>query len=56
MYFGLKRTFNGLVGVNFISKKSNIILKARSSHRRCSIKKVFLKISQNSEENTGVFL
>ena len=24
----------------------------RSSHRRCSIKKVFLKISQNSHENT----
>ena len=24
----------------------------KSSHRRCSIKKVFLKISQNSQENT----
>ena len=24
----------------------------RSSHRRCSVKKVFLKISQNFEENT----
>ena len=24
----------------------------RSSHRRCSIKKVFLKISQNSQEKT----
>ena len=24
----------------------------RSSHRRCSIKKLFLKISQNSQENT----
>ena len=24
----------------------------RSSHQRCSIKKVFLKISQNSQENT----
>ena len=24
----------------------------RSSHRRCSIKKVFLKISQNSQEST----
>ena len=24
----------------------------RSSHRRCSVKKVFLKISQNSQENT----
>ena len=26
----------------------------RSSHRRCSVKKVFLKISQNSQENTCV--
>ena len=26
--------------------------KNRSSHRRCSIKKLFLKISQNSQENT----
>ena len=24
----------------------------RSSHRRCSLKKVFLEISQNSQENT----
>ena len=31
--------------------------KCRSNHRRCSIKKVFLKISQNWQENTfvGVF-
>ena len=27
---------------------------AKSSHRRCSIKKVFLKISENSQENTCV--
>ena len=26
--------------------------KCRSSHRRCSVKKVFLEISQNSQENT----
>ena len=26
---------------------------SRSSHRKRSIKKVFLKISQNSQENTG---
>ena len=27
-------------------------LKVRSSHRRCSIKKLFLEISQNSQEST----
>ena len=27
-------------------------IKFRSSHRRCSVKKVFLKGSQNSQENT----
>ena len=29
-----------------------IAMKLRSSHRRCSVKKVFLEISQNSQENT----
>ena len=29
-----------------------MFMKYRSSHRRCSIKKVFLNISQNSQENT----
>ena len=29
-----------------------IPLKFRSSDRRCSVKKVFLEISQNSQENT----
>ena len=29
-----------------------LLSKDRSSHRRCSVKKVFLKISQNSPENT----
>ena len=28
-------------------------IKYRSSHQRCSIKTVFLEISQNSQENTG---
>ena len=32
--------------------KKNIEALVRSSHRRCSIKKVFLEISQNSQENT----
>ena len=27
-------------------------MKPRSSHRRCSVKKLFLEISQNSQENT----
>ena len=29
--------------------------KLRSSHQRCSMKKVFLEISQNSRENTCEF-
>ena len=31
-----------------------IVLLFRSSHWRCSVKKVFLKISQNSQDNTCV--
>ena len=30
----------------------NYVSVARSSHRRCSLKKLFLKISQNLQENT----
>ena len=29
-----------------------VILTDRNSHQRCSVKKVFLEISQNSQENT----
>ena len=29
------------------------MLRGRSSHWRCSIKKVFIKISQNLQKNTG---
>ena len=36
-------------------QKSKAFL-VRSSHRRCSVKNVFLKISQISQEKTGVFL
>ena len=41
----------------FLSKKihheeTSIMIYHRSSHRGCSIKKMFLKISQNSQENT----
>ena len=31
-----------------------VYLMSRSSHRRCSVKKVFLKVSQYSQENTSV--
>ena len=33
-------------------RKQAFLMKYRSSHRKCSIKKVFLEISQNSQENT----
>ena len=33
-------------------KNTSFSVTARSSHQKCSIKKVFLKISQNSQENT----
>ena len=33
-------------------KKQVFYFVFRSSHRRCSLKKVFLEISQNSQENT----
>ena len=43
-----------------IGKKSGVVLRSsfrllnnmRSSHRRCSVEKVFLEISQDSQENT----
>ena len=45
---------------NFLVPSSSTIWNktGRTSHRRCSIKKVLLKISQNSQEDsgTGVFL
>ena len=34
-------------------KKSMIEFFRRSSHQRCSVKKAFLKILQNSQENTS---
>ena len=39
---------------DFRSDKSMVLLiwSLRSSHQRCSVKKVFLEISQNSHENT----
>ena len=35
---------------------SKIFSTYRSSHRRCSVKKMFLEISQNSQENTLTLL
>ena len=43
-----EKNYSNLSSVSF--KFCNI--KYRSSHKRCSIKKVFLEISQNSQENT----
>ena len=37
-----------IVQPNFVNIKGN----PRSSHQRCSIKKVFLEISQSLQENT----
>ena len=36
----------------FFFEKGSSYIYVRSSHRRCSCSKVFLKISQNSQENT----
>ena len=33
-------------------KSKNTLHKNRSSHRRCSVRKMFLEMSQNSQENT----
>ena len=35
-----------------VLKSNEIDTETRSSHRRCSVKNVFLEISQNSQENT----
>ena len=32
--------------------RNKVVVIAKSSHRRCSIKKMFLKIAQNSQKNT----
>ena len=36
----------------FFSIRNYFLMTARRSHQRCYIKKVFLEISQNSQENT----
>ena len=35
-----------------IRHKAKSLLTVRISHRRCSVKKIFLQIFQNSQENT----
>ena len=34
--------------------EKRVAIAFRSSHQRCSVKKVFLEISQNSQENTCI--
>ena len=53
-----KRVFKGNI-FDFKIRKNEVdkidhanALSSRSNHRRCSVKKVFLEISQNSQENT----
>ena len=47
-FFSQHPTRLSLLGTDTFMKS----LKDRSSHRRCSVKKVFLQISQDSQENT----
>ena len=47
--WNLKRKFRICCGAKLKRKKMENF---RSSHRRCSIKKVLLEITQNSQENT----
>ena len=46
------KTVNGLKPLTIFAKKIHIkCVPSRSSHRRCSVKKVFLEILQSSQEN-----
>ena len=40
------------MNLTYAQNYSDILLRKRSSHRRCSVKKVYLEISQNSLEST----
>ena len=52
--------FNQIIFLNSFQSFSELqewseeVVSFRSSHQRCSVKKVFLEISQNSQENTCV--
>ena len=54
----LNRTFHGKIYLGTCQCEffSKIFSTYRSSHRRCSVKKMFLEISQNSQENTLTLL
>ena len=57
-FYQLTRSSSYLNIRNFhrgLPKKASVPLSIRSCHRRCSIQKLFLKISQNSKENTRGF-
>ena len=53
-YLGFRKSYIFLRSVNYFCKSFHrrSLTGFRSSHWRCSIKKVFLRISQNSLENT----
>ena len=56
IFFHLQKEYGNLGakilnGQTFISR-NKVARMFRCSHRRCSVKKVFLEISQNSQENT----
>ena len=51
-YIPFTPIFSSYVGLYLSSATLCSFVFYRSSHRRCSIKKVFLKISQSSQENT----
>ena len=40
--------------IYILSRLTGILIKYRMNHQKCSIKKEFLKISQNSQGNTCV--
>ena len=46
------KTYSDASSCNFYFKSSQLVNIFKSNHRRCSIKKVFLNNSQNSQENT----
>ena len=46
-----RETLNSDIGCDEQHENFDFVFHVRSSHRRCSVKKLFLKISQNSQEN-----
>ena len=52
--YGFGLTAETFMKVNLLLAWQEINSKLRNSHLRCSVKKSFLKISQNSQENICV--